>query len=131
MKSFKHEDFKVGQIVLHKWGIIGEVIDTTRKADAVDFRVIAFLDKFSKSLPESMYGGGEGEIWESTVPYIEDILGYTDNYVQPTKEEEKEEETLTTFQAELTSEVRFIGNRKDYVAFIEGVKSLYEAVNRN
>lgn len=129
MKSFKHEDFKVGQIILHKWGIIGEVVDTTRKADAVDFRVIAYTkDNTAGTAPLDI---PSGKIWKSSCGYIEDILGYTDNFVQLAKEEKEEvEETLTRFQAELNSDVKFYGNRKDYAAFIEGAKSLFESVNR-
>lgn len=128
MKSFKHEDFKVGQIILHKWGIIGEVVDTTRKADAVDFRVIAYTkDNTAGTAPLDI---PSGKIWKSSCGYIEDIIGYTDNFVQPAKEEKEEEETLTTFEVIIDSVFKFRGNRKDFASAIEGAKSFCEVANK-
>lgn len=129
MKSFKHEDFKVGQIILHKWGIIGEVVDTTRHKDSVDFEILAYVVG-GKAEKDACCYEEVGDLWKSKTEYIEDIIGYTDNFVQPAKVEVEEDETLTTFKAELNSDVKFYGNRKDYAAFIEGAKSLFESVNR-
>lgn len=124
MKSFKHEDFKVGQIVLHEWGIIGEVVGKQERGEIVDFKIMAYVAGGKAEKDKSCYEK-VGDTWRTKPRHIEDIIGYTDNYVPP-----EEEESLTTFKAELNSDVKFYGNRKDYAAFIEGAKSLFESVNR-